>query len=444
MLTREQAQALLQKVLARSTADEAEATIEDEVLSHLRFARNSPSTSGSVTGPTLTVQSSFGRRTGQATVNQLDDASIADVVRRAEETARLAPEDPEHMPALGPQTYAAVDAFDEATAAQAPARTAQGAAACIDAARRAGFVAAGFTRTVAEMNARATSRGLFGYHRSTSASLSTTARTQDGTGSGYAGQVARSIDELDYPGSARIAVEKAAASTKARPLPPGKYATILEPSCVATLIQMLGFVMDRRRADEGRSYFASKRTGKTRLGEKLFGSEIDLRSDPADPRCPARPWGDDGVPQTARAWIDRGVLTTLACDRFWATQQKTEPVPRPTNMLLAGGKGSLADLIRSTRRGVLITSFWYVRFLDPQTLTFTGLTRDGVFWVENGEIAHPVNNFRWNDSPISVLKKVEAMSATALTPARGAQAPFSVVPALRTADFNLASVSDAV
>ena len=207
---------------------------------------------------------------------------------------------------------------------------------------------------------------------------------------------------------------------------------------------MLGFGMDRRRADEGRSYFASKRPGRTRLGEKLFSSEIDLRSDPTDPRCPAQPWSDDGVPQTARAWIDRGVLTTLACDRFWATQRKTEPVPRPTNMLLAGDKGTLADLIRSTRRGVLITSFWYVRFLDPQTLTFTGLTRDGVFWVENGEIAHPVNNFRWNDSPIGVLKKVEAMSASALTPARGAQDPFSVVPALRTADFNLASVSDAV
>jgi predicted Zn-dependent protease len=150
------------------------------------------------------------------------------------------------------------------------------------------------------------------------------------------------------------------------------------------------------------------------------------------------------VPQTARAWIDQGVVETLACNRFWAAQQKTEPVPRPSNLLMAGGKGTLADLIKSTRRGVLVTSFWYIRFVDPQTLLFTGLTRDGVFWIENGEIAYPVNNFRWNESPVSVLKKVEAMSATELAAPRGDEEPFTVVPAIRVSEFNFASVSDAV
>jgi predicted Zn-dependent protease len=431
-------------VLARSGADEAEVVVTDGTVANLRFARNSPSTSGSRSGPTLTVRSSFGKKTGEAITNQLDDASIADVVKRAEETARLAPDDPEHMPVLGPQTYAAVDAYVEEPPAAVLSGMARGAAACIEAARKTDFVAAGFARSAAEMEARATSAGLFGYHRRTSASLSTTVRSPDGTGSGYAGQVGRSIADLDYPGAASIAAEKAAASRKARPLAPGKYVTILEPSCVADLVQLLGFGMDRRRADEGRSYFASKKPGKTRLGEKLFGNDIEIRSDPADPRCPARPWGDDGVPQGRRSWINRGVLSSLACDRYWATQQKTEPVPRPTNFLMAGGKGSLADLVKSTRKGVLITSFWYIRFLDPQTLTFTGLTRDGVFWIENGEIAHPVNNFRWNDSPVSVLKGVQAMSASALTPPRGDEDPFCVVPALRTSAFNLASVSDAV
>ncbi|HTE54903.1 MAG TPA: TldD/PmbA family protein [Kofleriaceae bacterium] len=445
MLTREKAQELVKKVLSRSKADEAEVELTSGTVANLRFARNSPSTSGSKTGPSLTVRSSFGKKSGQATVNQLDDATLDQVVQRSEEMARLAPDDPERMPALGAQKYAEPAAYFESTATQGPARMAQGAAACIDAARAADFVAAGFTRTAAEMEALGTSRGLFGYHRSTSASLSTTVRTADGTGSGFAGRVGRRIEDVDYAGAAKIAVEKAAASRKARPLKPGKYVTILEPSCVASLLQLMMFGMDRRRADEGRSYFAApKRPGGTRLGEKLFGAEVDLRSDPVDPRCPARPWGDDGVPQAARAWIDHGVLKSLACDRFWATQQKTTPVPRPTNLLMAGGKGSLADLIRSTRKGVLITSFWYIRFLDPQTMTFTGLTRDGVFWIENGEIAHPVNNFRWNDSPISALKKVEAMSSAELTPARGDEDPFSVVPALRVSEFNLASVSDAV
>lgn len=458
MLTRDEAEALVKKVLSRSRADEAEVSVTDGTVSHLRFARNSPSTSGSETGPSVTVRSSFGRRSGQFTVNQLDDATLAQAVSRSEEMARLAPEDPEFVPALGPQRYAEVPAWFDSTANEGPARMAKGAAAGIGAARQRDFVAAGFARAAAEVEAHGNSKGLFGYHRSTAASFSTTVRTPDGTGSGYAGRVARRIEDLDYAGAARIAIEKAAASRTPRALKPGKYVTILEPTCVAHMVQMLAGAMDRRRADEGRSFFADRKhpragaaqapgrasAGGARLGEKLFGAQLDLRSDPNDARCPSRPWGDDGLPQAPRAWISRGVVETLACDRFWAGEQKTDPVPRPANLLMAGGEGTLADLVKSTRRGVLVTSFWYIRFLDPQTLTFTGLTRDGVFWIENGEIAHPVNNFRWNDGPVSVFKHIDAMSAAELAPPRGDEEPSIVVPALRVSQFNFASVSDAV
>jgi len=447
VLTRDEAKALAEKILRRSKADEVAVSVSENQLSHLRFARNSPSTSGSQSGPSITIRSSFGRKSGQVTINQLDDATLGQAVARAEEIAKLAPDDPEFVPALGAQEYAEVEAYFDSTATQADARMAKGVAACIDAARSKDFVAAGFARAEAEVEALATSRGLFGYHRSTTASFSTTVRTRDASGSGYAGRVARSIDDLDYAGAAQIAVEKAAASQKARPLKPGKYVAVLEPSCVANLATGLAFGMDRRRADEGRSYFSAKKRTRdgTRLGEKLFGSEVDIRSDPKDPRWPARPWGDDGLPQVPRSWIARGELTALACDRFWAGEKKLDPVPRPTNLLMAGGKGTLADLIRSTRRGVLVTSFWYIRPLDPQTLLFTGLTRDGVFWIENGGIAYPVNNFRWNESPIAALKKVEAMSAAELTATRGGfGTPGVVVPALRVSEFNFASVSDAV
>jgi predicted Zn-dependent protease len=443
MLTRDQAQELVKKVLARSRADEAEVAVSGGTVAHLRFARNSPSTSGSQSGPSVTVKSSFGKKSGAFTVNQLDDATLDQAVKRSEEMARLAPDDPEFVPGLEPQKYTDVDAYDETTASQGPARMAGGVKACIEATRARDFVAAGFTRTSADYDARGNSRGLFCYHRSTAASFSATARTPDGTGSGWAGRVSRRIEELDYAGAAQAAVDKAAASQKPRELKPGKYVTILEPACVAMMVQGLASGMDRRRADEGRSFFG-KKSGGTRLGEKLFGAELDIRSDPSDARCPARPWADDGQPQVARAWIERGRVASLACDRYWASQKKADPVPGPSNMLMAGGKGTLADLIKSTRRGVLVTSFWYVRFLDPQTILFTGLTRDGVFWIENGEIAYPVNNFRWNDSPISVLKKIDAMSATGLAPSRGGDEPFTVVPALRVSEFNFASVSDAV
>ncbi|HKE20003.1 MAG TPA: metallopeptidase TldD-related protein [Kofleriaceae bacterium] len=445
MLTRDQARELVQKVLSHSKADEAEVALADATVTHLRFARNSPSTSGSSSGPSVTVRSGIGKKRGAVTVNQLDDATLRQAVARSEEMARLAPDDPEFVPALGPQEYADVPAYFETTAAGGARRMAEGVGATIEAARARDFVAAGFARAAGEVEARASSRGLFGYHRSSAASFSTTVRTPDGTGSGYAGKVARRIEDIDYAAAARTAVDKAAAARKPRALKPGKYVAVLEPTCVANLLQGLAMGMDRRRADEGRSFFAAPRKASgTRLGEKLFGRDIDIRSDPRDPRCPARPWGDDGVPQAARAWIDRGEVASLACDRFWAEKQKAEPVPRPSNLLMAGGKGTLADLIRSTRRGVLVTSFWYIRFLDPQSLTFTGLTRDGVFWIEGGEIAYPVNNFRWNESPVAVLKKVEAMSASELAPPRGDDEPFTVVPAIRTAEFNFASVSDAV
>jgi predicted Zn-dependent protease len=443
VLTREQAKQLVASILARSKADEAEVTVTDGTVSHLRFARNSPSTSGSQSGPSVTVRSAFGKKSGQVTVNQLDDPTLLEAVARSEEMARLAPDDPELMPALGAQEYAQVAAYFEES--DGPARMAQGVRTCVEAARAKDFIAAGFTRTAARVEVRGTSRGLFGYHQSTAASFSTTVRSPDATGSGYAGRVARRLQDIDFPGAAATAVDKAVSSQKPRELKPGKYVTILEPTCVANLVQMMAFGMDRRRADEGRSFFASrKRAGGNRLGEKLFGSQVDLRSDPGDARCPGRPWGDDGVVQVPRAWIEKGVVKSLACDRFWAGEKKTEPVPRPSNLLMAGGKGSVADLVRSTRKGVLVTSFWYIRFLDPQTLTFTGLTRDGVFWIENGEIAYPVNNFRWNDSPVSVLKKIDAMSAAELAPPRGDDEPFTVVPALRVSEFNMASISDAV
>ena len=444
MLKRDQAQQLIRKILSYSKADEAEVAISGGTVTHLRFARNTPSTSGSSSGPEVTIKSSFGKKTGAVSVNQLDDATLRRGVARSEEMARLAPDDPEHMPSLPQQDYAQVPAYFETTASQGARRMAEGVAACIGAARARDFVAAGFARTAAEYEAVGNSRGLFGHHLSTAASLSTTVRTADGTGSGYAAKVSRRIEDIDYADAARIAVEKAAASHKPRELKPGKYVTILEPGCVANMLEGLVAGMDRRRADEGRSYFASRKRSGTRLGERLFDADIDIRTDPRDQRCPARPWGEDGVPQAARAWIDRGKLAGLPCDRFWASQQKTEPVPEPANLIMKGGSGSLADLIRSTRRGVLVTSFWYIRFVDPQTLLFTGLTRDGVFWIEGGEIAYPVNNFRWNESPVSVLKKVEAMSAAELAPPRGEERPFTVVPALRVADFNFASVSDAV
>lgn len=198
MLTRAQAKTITDKALSLSKAEQAFVTLSDGTTAHLRFARNTPSTSGIFGELSLTITSTFGTRSGSATVNQLDDASLAEVVRRSEEVARLAPEDPELMPVLGAQTYAPVAAHDEATATRGAEALAEGVGLCLRDATERGLVAAGFTETTAGATAIASSRGLFGYYQHTGAYVSETARTPDGTGSGWATAVDHRIDAIDY------------------------------------------------------------------------------------------------------------------------------------------------------------------------------------------------------------------------------------------------------
>jgi predicted Zn-dependent protease len=443
MIDRERARAVTDAVLGLSKADEARVELTESEVTHLRFAKNAPSTSGTFTEPELTIWSTFGKRTGSVSVSQLDEASLAEAVRRSEELARLAPEDPEHVPVLGAQTYLDTPAFDADTAERGAEVLGDGVAQCISDARSAGLEAAGFTETVAETQAIASSRGLFGYHRETRAYVSSTARTPDGSGSGWASAGHHRIWDLDYVGVSSTAVAKAKASQAPRPLPPGEYVTILEPACVANLMQLMMFFMNARNADEGRSYFASPKGG-NRRGEKLFPDNVHIYSDPQDPLAPAAPWGADGLPQQRRDWIAGGKLANLYVERFWAGKQGVEPIPRPSNLIMRGGKSSVDDLVASTKRGLLVTSMWYIRFVDPRTMLFTGLTRDGVFWIENGKIQYPVQNFRWNESPIHLLKHIEGMTEPVRVPPRPGRDVNVVVPGLKVSSFHFTSVSEAV
>jgi predicted Zn-dependent protease len=447
LLGKEEGQSIIAQALAQSRAEEVTVTLEATSLSHLRYALNTPSTSGQQTDHVLSVTSTFGKRSASATVNQLDPNTLAQVVQRSEQLARLAPEDPEHMPALEPQEYPSVAGYDDRLLAAGTSDMAAGTALCIAQAQAGGLSAAGYSEASATASWVGNRRGLSGYHRHTDVSFSQTARTASSSGSqsgsGWAADVGNGVGVLDYQRCSRTAIAKALASVEPRPLAPGKYVTILEPSCVASLVQMLGFSLNQRSADEGRSFFAEP-GGKTKLGQQLFPESVSLRSDPGAAAAPGAPWGAQNLAQKPRTWIERGRLESLYCERFWADQRKREPVPPPSNLLMGGGSGSLDDLIADTRRGVLITSFFYIRFVDPRTLLLTGLTRDGVFWIENGKISHPVNNFRWNESPIRVLQNADAMSASVRAPPREGMDTTLVVPALRVKEFELSSVSDAV
>lgn len=441
-LTRDEAKGIISRALEMSKADETEVSVEANREANLRYANNEVSTSGDVNDVVIRVQASYGKRSGAASINQFDDDSLRRVVGRAQETARFAPEDPESMPLLSEQSYPDRSFYDEATANAAPETRANIARHAIELARKANLVAAGFITNSGSMTALGNSRGLFAYDRLSRTTFSNTVRTREGNGSGWAGTNADRMDQMNAPALVDTAAEKAVLSRNPRTLEPGTYTVILEPAAVADLLLYLGFQFNARSADEGRSFF-SKKGGGTKRGEKVVSDKVTIWSDPADPRAPGPLFADEGLPTARTMWIENGVLSNLTYSRFWAEKMKASPVPSPVNIIMKGGTGSIADLVRSTKNGVLVTRLWYIRFLDPQSVLLTGLTRDGVFKIENGRIRHALRNFRFNDSPISVLSKLDAMSREVRT--RGSESEdFSIVcPAVRT-QFTFSSASEAV
>jgi predicted Zn-dependent protease len=443
ILTEAEAKALLTKVLSYSKADECEVNLNGSDGGNIRYARNAVSTSGAVTQSTLVVSSAFGKRSGVATINEFDDASLEKVVRRSEDLARLAPENPEFVSFLGPQQYSAPSKeYVDATAAISPKERADAVAASLQISKDNHLTAAGFLQNSTNFGAMMNSHGLFAYNTSTSVAFNVTLRTEDGKGSGYASKGYNDIRQLDIKKATSIAAQKATGSVTAKAIEPGKYTVILEPAAVSVLLENLLFAMDARQADEGRS-FLSKPGGKTKLGEKIVDEKVTIYSDPHNPLLPTASWNGDGRPQEKITWIDKGVVRNLSYSRYWAQQKGVKAIPGPDAMIMEGGSASLEELIKGTEKGVLVTRLWYIRSVDPQTLLLTGLTRDGTFYIENGEIKFPVKNFRFNESPIIMLNNIEAMGIPERCVSGESNAHY-LLPPLKVRDFTFTSLSDAV
>jgi predicted Zn-dependent protease len=442
ILTEAEAKALLQKVLSYSKADECEVNLMGEERGNLRYARNEVSTSGSTINKNLVVQSSFGKKVGTATIDEFDDASLEKVVRRAEELAQLAPENPEYVGVLGPQTYVKSTGFFDSTAGISPATRADAVDKSLQLARAQKLTAAGFLQDYRGYSAMMNSKGLFAYYPSTNVNFSLTVRTDDGKGSGYVARGYSDVSKLDTAAATRIAMQKAQGSAAARAIEPGKYTVILEPTAAVVLLEYLMWGMDARSADEGRSYF-SKTGGKSRLGDKIVDERVTLYSDPTNAELPASPWSGDGQPQNKTMWIDKGVVKNLSYSRYWAQKQGKKSLPYPNNMIMAGGSSSLEEMIKSTQRGILVTKLWYIREVDPQTILLTGLTRDGTFYIENGKIKHPVKNFRFNESPVIMLNNLEALGKPERVVSTESDQNY-LIPPMKIREFTFTSLSDAV
>lgn len=443
VLTREQAQALIERVVKMSQADRITVSIFGGYATNVRFAANQMSTAGAVADFNISVESAYGPKHAAVVTNDTSDETLLRTVRQSEALAKLAPDDPESMPALGPQQYRPVEAFVTATANVTAEQRARAALTALEPARKAGDLnAAGFVQLNANANAIGNNKGLFAYHRGTSTNYTVTVRTKDGTGSGWAGAEHPDWRQVNFAEISGRAIRKARDSRNPVAIEPGRYTVIFEPQAVGDLVQLMAFYLDARSADEGRSPF-TKPGGGNRIGEKVIDSRLSLIADPFDPAVLAQPYDFEGLPLNRQLFIENGVLKQLYYTRFWAQKNNRQATGAPTSVILTGGSTSMDEMIRSTPRGILVTRLWYLREVDPRTILYTGLTRDGTFLIENGKITKPVKNFRFNDSPLFMLNNLEAVGRPVrLSGTEGGGAV--IMPPVKVRDFNFTSLSDAV
>ncbi len=444
MLNETQAKAILDKVVGLSKSDGCAATLTGGSTGNVRFALNNISTSGLVSDTQLVVSVFRGKKTGLATTNELDNAALARTVRRAEELADLSPDNDEAMPTVDKQVYKSSKTYSEATAALTPQARAEVAAASILPCRGNGLTAAGYFEDSTGFTAFANSSGNFAYQTSTDVNYNCTVRTDDGTGSGWVQRNHGDVGEFKAADAVAVAIDKAKRSVEPRALEPGKYTVILEPEAVSGLLTFMLFTgFDARQADEGRNFMA-KKGGGTRLGEQVFDKRVNLHTDPWEAGVEALPWDGEGLARERFEIIKDGKVEHLQHSRYWAKHKGVAARAQPGNLIMAGGTKSTAELVKETKRGILVTRTWYIRMVDPQTVLLTGLTRDGTFYVEDGEIRYPIKNFRFNESPVIMLNNLEELGRSERLASGFGGGLVLKVPSLKVRDFTFTSLSDAV
>jgi predicted Zn-dependent protease len=443
LLNENEAKNLLSKILKYSAADSALASLRGENIYNLRFARNSLTTNGFSDGLSLRISSNIGKKTGTVTTNRFDDESVKAAVTRSEDIARFSPDNREFMPPLGTESYEQAKNYSADTENLLSEKRSEYISYIVNQSVKNDIVSAGYMEDAVSFSAIMSTNGLFAYNKSTMAKLSTTARTPDGTGSSRFEKNFFDINLLDHKTPSDKVIERSKLSANPKEIPPGRYTVILEPSAAADMVNYcLGF-MGSRGADEGRSYF-SKQGGGNLIGELLVDTKVNIYSDPSDINAPSIPFTEEGEPRNKVVWFENGVLKNLYRNRFWADKTSQPSVPYPSNIIMKGTDRSLESLISETPSGILVTRLWYIRTVDPKTMLLTGLTRDGVFEIKDGKISRSLKNFRFNESPVNILKNVIDMSAS--EKAVGAESDdFAIyVPALKIADFNFSSLSDAI
>jgi predicted Zn-dependent protease len=453
---------IVERALELSRADGCVVIADEESSANLRWARNALTTNGVTRGRTLTVIATVdgaqGTASGVVSRSAVTAEELEPLVRAAEAAAREAGPAEDAQPLVGGAvaadfTEAPAETSPEVFAAFAPALGESFAAA-----RAGGRELYGFAYHSVVSSYLGSSTGLRLRHDQPTGTLELNAKSPDGTRSAWSGAATRDFADVDPLAMDAGLARRLEWAGRRVELPAGRYETLLPPSAVADLFVYQLWSSGARDAAEGRTVF-SRPGGGTRVGEKLTELPVSLYSDPREPGLEAAPFVlahasgdeasvfDNGLPLERTEWVRDGVLDRLIATRHAARLTGLPVAPAVDNLVLdAGGGKSLDELVAGTERGLLLTCLWYIREVDPATLLLTGLTRDGVYLVENGEVTAAVNNFRFNESPVDVLGRATEAGRTERTLPRewGDYFPRAAAPALRVPDFNLSSVSPGV
>jgi predicted Zn-dependent protease len=436
----DQALSLVESIIQQSEAEDVFVSLSASESALSRFSENQISQNIHRSQLKLTITSYFGRKCASAATTQLDSEAIQETLRRSEDLARIAPDDPEWVPLLEPQVYESrTPAYDEETARLSPLKRGEMVQQVCGLSAKAGVEGSGTLSTEGVLQAVGNSRGLRACDRTTEADFGFTARV-DG-GSSWSQRTAFAINQLPIQSLTAQLIERALASRQPREVKPGTYPVVFDGAAFADLISWVIWNLDARAADEGRSFMsrtnAAGEPAGNRLGEQLFSPLVQVQRHAAHPLLQLSTYFSDGLSNRYLDVIRDGIPQVLSYSRYWAQQQGKPPTGYLFPIVMTGSDRSLADLIADTERGILVSRAWYVRYVNPRTLEVTGMTRDGTFWIEEGQVAYPIKNLRFNQSLPEMLREVDALSSVQ-------RFGSSVVPGVRVKAFNFSSVTDSV
>jgi predicted Zn-dependent protease len=461
-MTQYTAQEIVERALKASAADDQVTFVVESSEANLRWAGNSLTTNGAMRSRQVVVISFVDGGSGMAagTVSRTGTPDIAALVAASEQAARDAGPAEDAVPLVSekPAGSGDWDAEPASTSIEVFADFAPALGQAFGEARDRGELLFGFAEHQMATTYLGSSTGLRLRHDQPTGRVELNGKSPDFSRSVWSGTGTRDFRDVSVPDLAADVARKMAWSQRRVELPAGRYETLLPPSAVSDLMIYLYWTMEARDADEGRNVFA-KPGGGNRIGERLANLPLTLRSDPSAPGLEAAPFEvvgassgtasvfDNGMATPAVDWISAGTLTNLIRPRAWALKTTAPATAAVDNLILedATATATLDEMLAATERGLLLNTLWYIREVDPQTLLLTGLTRDGVFLVEGGEVTGAVNNFRFNESPVDLLGRAVQASTTERTLPREWNDWFTrtAMPALRVPDFNMSSVSPA-